>query len=190
MKVSIPSASQTVTDDTFYLTTTWFTFLQSVWRAIRGDLGLSLGGMLSVDTTPSSNSGTAETDLISYTLEKNSLTNDSDILEIDAWGIFAANVNNKTVKLHFGSQVILTTGAIAANDGTWSLKAKIIRKTNTTQEIVSEILSSNTSVSDSATRTAGTQDLSTSLVIRCTGTAGASSDITQYALKINLTPST
>lgn len=190
MIVSIPSASQSLSDKNGFTSTVWFTFFQSVWRAIRGDLGLSLGGMLNVNVTPASNSSTTETDLISYDLSENTLTNDSDILEIDAWGTFAANANNKTVKLYFGSQVILTTGAIAANDGTWSLKAKIIRKTNSTQEIVSEILSSNASVSDSATRTAGTQDLSTSLTIRCTGTGGASSDITQYALKINLTPST
>jgi len=74
--------------------------------------------------------------------------------------------------------------------GKTSHKAKIIRKTSATQEIVSEILSSNSSVVDSATRTAGTQDLTTALTIRCIGTGGASSDITQYALKINLTPST
>ena len=161
-----------------------------MWRAIRGDLDLSLGGMLSVSTTQASNSSTTATDLISYILPSDSLTNQGDILEIEAWGVYAANGNSKTIALAFGGQTILTTGAIAANDGTWSIKAKIIRKTATTQEIVSEILSSNTSVTDSATRTAGTQNLATNLTIRCIGTGGASSDITQYALKINLTPNT
>jgi hypothetical protein len=190
MRVAIPSASETITSETFFTTTSWFSFFQNVWRAIRGDLGLSLGGMLSVNTTSASNSLAAETDLIIYSLPKNTLTNNNDVLEIDAWGVYAANANNKTVKLYFGSQTLLTTGAIAANDGTWSLRAKIIRKTSTTQEIVSEILSSNGSVSDSATRTAGTQDLTTALTIRCTGQGTSSSDITQYALKINLTPNT
>jgi len=190
MRVAIPSASEAITSETFFSTTVWFSFFQNTWRAIRGDLGLSLGGMLNVNTTSVSNSSTGATDLITYSLPANSLTNDGDILEIDAWGTYAANANNKTVVLAFGGQTILTTGAIAANDGTWSMKAKIIRKTDSTQEIVSEILSSNTSVIDSATRTAGTQDLTTALTIRCIGTGGASSDITQYALKINLTPST
>ena len=63
-------------------------------------------------------------------------------------------------------------------------------KTSTTQEIISEILSSNNSVSDSATRTAGTQNLGTALTIKCTGTGVNSGDIIQYALKINLTPNT
>ncbi len=190
MKVAIPSAGEIITDESFLATTSWFTFFQNVWRAIRGGLGLSLGGMLSVNTTSVSNTSTGATDLITYSLAQNSLTNNGDILEIDAWGVYAANGNNKTIALAFGGQTILTTGAIAANDGTWSLKAKIIRKSATTQEIVSEILSSNTSVIDSATRTAGTQDLATTLTIRCIGTGGASSDITQYALKINLTPNT
>ena len=190
MKVAIPSASQAVTTETLNVTSSWFTFFENVWRAIRGDLGLSLAGMLHVDTTSATNSGAGATDLITYSLPADTLINQGDVLEIDAWGVYAANANNKTIVLAFGNQTILTTGAIAANDGTWSLKAKIIRKTSTTQEIVSEILSSNTSVSDSATRTAGTQNLATALTIRCIGTGGVGSDITQYALKINLTPST
>lgn len=190
MKVALPSASETIADETFFINTSWFSFFQSVWRAVRGDLGLSLSGMLSVNTTSVANAGGGATDLITYSLPINTLTNNGDILEIDAWGVYAANANNKTVVLAFGSQTIFTTGVIAANDGTWSLKAKIIRKTSTTQEIVSEMLSSNASVADSATRIAGTQDLTTTLIIRCIGTGVASSDVTQYALKINLTPST
>lgn len=190
MIVSLPSCSEPLGDAKFLATVSWFTFFQNVWRAIRGDLGISLGGMINVNTASVSNSLGSETDLITYSLSPNSLTNNGDILEIDAWGVYAANANNKTVKLVFGSQTILNTGAIAANDGTWSLKAKIIRKTNTTQEIVSEILSSNTSVIDSATRTAGTQDFTSSLIIKCTGQGIASSDVIQYALRINLTPNT
>jgi len=190
MKLGIPSASQLFTNDKFFINTTWFTFLQNVWRAIRGDLGLSLSGMLSVNTTSAGNVGVGEYDLITYTLAANNLTNNGDVLEIEAWGIYAANANNKTVKLAFGSQTILTTGVIAANDGTWSIKAKIIRKTETTQEIVTEILSSNSSVIDSATRTAGTQTLTSNITIKCTGTGVSDNDIVQYALKINLTPNT
>jgi len=188
MIVGIPSSGQPITNDTFYVDTVWFSFFQNVWKAIRGSLGISLTGMLSINTTSVSNVTTGETTLISYTSPSNTLTNLGDVLEIDAWGKYAANGNNKTVILYFGSQAILTTGAIAANDGTWSIKAKIIRTAASTQEIVSELLSSNSSVSDSATRTEGTQNLSTDLIIRCTGTGGASSDIIQYALKINLTP--
>lgn len=190
MKVAIPSAAEILTTETFNATPSWFTFFQNIWRAIRGDLGLNLSGMLSVNTAQAANSGAGETDLITYSLGANSLVNNGDILEIEAWGIYAANANNKTVKLVFGSQTILTTGAIAANDGSWKINATIIRESATTQEIVTQIISSNSSVADSTTRTAGTQDLATALTIKCTGTGTSSSDIIQYALKINLTPNT
>lgn len=190
MKVAIPNTTETITGETFYPTPSWFTFFQNVWRAIRGDLGLSLSGMLKVDTTSAENSGTGATDLITYSLPANSLTNDGDVLEIKAWGKYAANSNNKTVALAFGSQTILTTGIKSANDATWSIKATIIRTSESSQEIVSEIISSHASVLDSATRTAGTQTNAAALIIKCVGTGGATSDITQYALKINLTPNT
>ena len=189
MRIGIPSTTQPISTDSI-VNSVWFTFLQNVWRAIRGELNLSLGGMLNVNTTSVSNATTLETNLITYSLGANSLINQGDTLEIDAWGTYAANVNSKTVKLVFGSQTILTTGAIVTNDGSWSINAKIIMKTSTTQEIISSILSSNNSVSDSATRTAGTQDLGTALTIKCTGTGVNSGDIIQYALKINLTPNT
>ena len=166
MKVSIPNTTETITGEDFYPTPSWFTLFQSAWRAIRGDLGLSLSGMLKVDTTSAENSGTGATDLITYSLPANSLTNDGDILEIEVWGEYAANANNKTVVLAFGSQTILTTGSIGANNGTWSIKTTIIRTSASSQEIVSNILSSNSDVSDSATRNAGTQNTATALTIR------------------------
>lgn len=192
MRIGIPSTTQPISTDGI-VSSVWFTFLQNVWRAIRGDLNLSLGGMLNVNTTSVSNATTLETNLITYSLGANSLINQGDTLEIDAWGTYAANASSKTVKLVFGSQTILTTlttGAIAVNNGSWSINAKIIMKTSTTQEIISRIISSNNSVLDSATRTAGTQNLGTALTIKCTGTGVNSGDIIQYALKINLTPNT
>jgi len=189
MIFGIPSTTQAISDETFTISTSWFSFFQNLWRSTRAALDVRLGGVLNINTFSISNSGTSETDLISYTLFKNSLTTNGDLIEIDAWGIFASNANNKTVVLKFGSQTILTTGAIAANGGSWHISAKIIRTAATTQEILGEIISSNSTVSDSNTRTAGTQDLATDLVIKCTGTSDtASTDITQYSLIVKLTP--
>lgn len=184
----IPSANEIVLQNETVFNKVWFRFLESLNRATRIDQSLKLGGLLSQDTTSAANSGTGQTDLIDYTLKAKSLANNGDVLEIDAWGKYAANANNKTITLEFGGQVILTTGAIAANDGSWRIKAKIIRTAAATQEIIAEIISSNSSVADSVTRTAGTQTLSNDLTIKCTATGGASSDITQYALLINSTP--
>jgi len=185
--VAIPSSREIVLQEEVF-NKVWFSFLEEINRKARSDTQIKLGGLISSDTTSAANSGTGQTDLIGYDLAKNSLKNNGDILEIEAWGVYEANGNNKTITLEFGSQTILTTGAIAANDGSWRIKAKIIRTAAATQEIIAEIISSNASVSDSVTRTAGTQTLSNELTIKCTATGGASSDITQYALLINLTP--
>jgi predicted RecA/RadA family phage recombinase len=188
MQIAIPQASEPVTYETGNATTSWFSFFEKLFKIVGGNYGLTLGGNLNVNTTSASNIDAGETDLISYVLPANTMINAGDYLEIEAWGVFAANGNNKTVKLKFGSQTILTTGAVAANDGSWSIKAKILRLSASSQEIISEVISSNSSVADSATRTAGTQTLSNSNTITCTGTATTSADITQYALVVKLTP--
>jgi len=189
MIFGIPSTTETISDENSIISTPWFSFFQNLWRSTRASLDVRLGGVLNINTSSASNSGTAETDLISYTLFKNSLTTDGDLIEIDAWGTYVSNGNNKTVALKFGSQTLITTGAVAANGGSWHISAKIIRTAAATQEILGEIISSNSSVTDSNTRTAGTQDLATDLIIKCIGTSGtASSDITQYSLIVKLTP--
>ena len=189
MKLSFPNSSEIIANENLTPTTSWFTYFQDIWKMLSGGLSISIGGMLNINTTSANNVSTGATDLISYSLAP-FLKNNGDVLEIEAWGVYAANANNKTITLNFGGQTILTTGAIAANDGSWNIRATIIKKSATTQEIIASIISSNSSVFESATRTAGTQDLTIALVIKCVGTGGATNDITQHALKINLTPNT
>jgi len=184
--MAIPSSIESVLQGEVF-NKVWFRFFEEINKKTRSDTNIKLGGLINSDTTSSSNIGTGQTDLTEYNLAKNSLKNNGDVLEVEAWGIYAANGNNKTITLEFGSQTILTTGAIAANDGSWRIKAKIIKTAAATQEIIAEIVSSNASVSDSVTRTAGTQTMSNDLTIKCTATGGASSDITEHALLINLT---
>jgi len=186
-QIAIPSSREIVLEGEVFKRS-WFRYFEDVWRSISGGTNIKLGGLLNIDTTSQSNSSTSETDLIDYTLSAKQLRNNGDVIEIDSWGEYASNANNKTINLKFGSQTILTTGSIAANAGTWRIKAKIIRVTESTQEIISEIISSNSSVVESATRTAGTQDLTSDLVIKTTGQGGASNDITNYGLIINLYP--
>lgn len=183
-----PNSDQTVIGNGNLFTATWYVYLQAIFKAIRAKFKLNLSGIISVDTTAASNSGSGETDLITYTVTANTLENNGDIVSVKAWGVFAANANNKTLKLKFGSQTILTTGAVAANDGSWEINATIIRKTPTTQEITASITSSNTSITQSSTRTAGTQDLTTDVIIKCTGQGTSTTDLTEDALVIGLTP--
>ena len=185
--MNIPSSREKVLKKDVF-DKTWFRYFENIYRAIRGGTNIKLGGLLDIDTTSASNSGVGATDLIEYELSGNSLNTTGDVLEIEAWGVWAANGNTKTITLDFGGQTILSTGAVAANAGSWRIKGKVVRTAAATQEIIAEIISSNSSVVDSTTRTAGTQTLSDDLTIKCTATGGASDDITQYALLINLFP--
>jgi len=186
MIISLPDSGEIIATEDQILTTSWFTYFQDIWQAIRGGLGISIGGTISTNTTLAANSGSGETTMMSYTVTP--MKNNGDDISIKAWGIYAANANNKTISLKFGSQTILTTGAIAANDGSWQIEATIIRTAAATQEIIATIISSNTGVVESATRTAGTQTLTASNDLIITGQGTSSSDIIQYALVVKLTP--
>lgn len=188
MKVSLPNANEIIATEDQLITSSWFTFFQDVWKAIRGGLGISIGGTISTNTTSAANSGSGETTMMTYTVTP--MLNDGDEIYVKAWGTYAANANNKTIKLKFGSQTILTTGAISANDGSWQIEASIIRTAAATQEIIATITSSNTSVVESATRTAGAQNLATDNALLITGQGTSTNDIVQNAMLVKLTPNT
>lgn len=188
MKLSFPSSSEIIADEAGLPTRSWFAYFQELWKYLSGGLGISIGGILNINTAAVANSGSGATNLISYDLAANYLIADGDLLEVEAWGIYAANANNKTVALSFGSQTILTTGAVAANSGSWYIKARIIKTAAATQEIIAQIISSNSGIAESATRTAGTQTLTSSNTIKCVGTGGATNDIIEYGMIIKLFP--
>lgn len=185
---SIPSVTEPISYENGKITNSWFTFLERLFKITGGNYGITLTGNLDANTTTVANSGSSETDLITYSLPADALVNDGDVLEVKAWGTYAANANNKTLKLKFGSQTILNTGSIAANSGSWEINATIVRISQNSQEISATIVSGNTSVVSSSTRTNGTQNLSTELNIRCTGQGSSSNDITEYCQIIKLTP--
>lgn len=185
MQIAIPSATEPVVYQEGKATNSWFTFFENAFRIVGGNYGITLTGNLNLNTTSASNSGSGETDLISYTLPADTLVNDGDEVIIKVSGKYAANANNKTVKLYFGNQVIFNTGAVAANNTGWVINATIVRTSATTQEIEASAIFNN---SASATRTAGTQTLSSSNVIKCTGQGSANNDITQYISITKLTP--
>lgn len=135
-----------------------------------------------VDTTSIGNIGTGEDTLISYSINSNTLGTDNNYLEVSAWGTVAANANNKTIKLKLGSTTLLTTGAVAANSGSWAITSTIVRIGESTQQCISSIASDNSLILDSSSFIVATEDLSTSLDIFCTGEATTNDDIIQKGL--------
>lgn len=115
--------------------------------------------------------GTSEQTLYTYTLPANTLANAGDSLRVECSAATAANANNKTLKLYFGASVISTPTA-ALNAQNVYLTYTVTRGASATaQAFVGNGMSGTGSITPVAVvNTAGTDDMSTALVIKCTGT--------------------
>ena len=184
MKINLPSTETSITSKG-KLTIVWYTLFANIIKRLLGNQDAFFGGVINNDITPSTNSGASPTDLITYTLGENALKTTTDYVEIEAFGIFAANGNNKSISLIFGSTTIFSISPTAINGGSWSLKAKIIRRSSTTQEIIVDGNGTN-SVLIKTDYTAGTENLANDLVIKVSATGIATNDITQKNLTIKL----
>lgn len=187
--ISFPNLNSSVVNKEGKFIPVWIRFFQDLWRRVGGQRDLKLGGVLSNDIEEvGTTAGTGTDDLMTYTLAANSLNTTGDYLEIIAFGTLASNNNSKTISLNFGSQAIYTTNANNANGGAWYFKALIFRDSSSTQKIIVTIHSSSNQLQNddpySANYTAGTQDLTASQIIKCTGGGLSEDDIIQQAMII------
>jgi len=118
-------------------------------------------------TTGCTNAGTDDT-LISYALPANALNANYKGLEIQAWGTTAANANNKTVKLFVGGTTLVSSGALALNNKDWMASGTYIRYGAATEDALG-IYWNSTPTTVGPTRTAATDDTTTSLTVKVTG---------------------
>ena len=166
----------------------WNKFFNNVATKIGSSKSYALGGRLTSNTTAVGNVGSGADTLITYSLEANILNNVGDTLEITAFGSQAANANNKTIKLVFGSTELFTTGAVASNGKDWRIDCTIIRTAAATQECITSFSGDTVLVTQIADYVTGTEDFTTSLAIKCTGEATTTDDIIQKGLIIKFFP--
>lgn len=188
-KASLPHANNPVLmgrEETH--TKPWSRFFEELRVRIGADKDYSLGGILSVDTASVGNVGTGEDDLISYSLQKNVVSNLQDKIEIEAFGTFANNSNNKTVKLIFGSTTLFSTGAVAFQNQDWCLRSSIIRTGSSTQKCITTFYTDYADITNIIDYVSGTEDFTTALTIKCTGQATSDNDIVQEGLSVKLFP--
>ncbi len=161
-----------------------------LWTRVGGSDLYSLGGQLYSSMTPVGNITSDEDTLITYTLPKNTLHNDTDVLEIVVFGITAANGNDKTIKLILGSTTLFSTGVVAFNNKPWCIRAEVTRTGAATQVSIATFNGDFALLTNTATYVAGTEDFTTNLVIKCTGTSGSSTtdDVIQKGLIVKLFP--
>jgi len=184
MKLSLPATEVDITSKD-KVTVSWRTLFADMSKRLLGNQDAIFGGVINNDITSSANSGGGATDLITYTLGANALKTTADYIEVEAFGIFAANANNKSISLIFGSTTIYSISPTAINGGSWSLRAKIIRVTSATQEIIVEGNGTN-SVLIKTSYTAGAENLTTDLIVKVSATGVATDDIVQKNLTIKL----
>ena len=139
---------------------------------------------LNAQTGPISSSGSAETNLVTYTLDPGTLGKLTSSILIFASGKTAANANNKTIKLIFGSTTLFTSGALALNNKDWTLQAELIYNGGSSQISWAQFQSSGSAAI--ITTTTATEAFATSQVLKITGTGTATSDIDIYSWKLIL----
>jgi hypothetical protein len=147
---------------------------------------MEAGGVSIVDTTATGNIGAGEDDLITYTLPLDSLDRDGAFIEIEVFGTFASNANNKRVRLYFGSTVVYDTTSVAANSGSWIIKSRVIRTSSSSQKAITEIISNNILIVNGSSYTTPSEVLTGNVNIRCTGEAVANDDVVQEGLIVKL----
>ncbi len=132
---------------------------------------LKVPGLMYVNSSTVSNSGTGETDLFSYTFPANSFgTNDT--IDFQIMLVLAANSNSKTVKLYIGttSVTILST---TNNGNIYSCPATLKKRTGVNLQTL-WTFDARTLVT---TQTSLSEDMTSNLVIKITGQGSTTSDI-------------
>lgn len=154
-----------------------------------GDVVIAMGtgsgtakapGVANVNTTAVGNVTVGEDDLITYSLPANSLSANGKGVKIKVWGTTVNNVNAKTIKLYFGTQIILTTSLAVSLAGFWYAEAIVIRSGASTQDIIANLNTNTATVAVVDQEiTAGTQTDTAAITIKCTGEAVDTNDIVQ-----------
>ena len=142
-------------------------------------------GKANANVTAVGNVGVGEDDLITYSLPANSLSANGKGVKIKAWGTTVNNVNAKTLKVYFGSQVILTNSLAVSLAGFWYAEAIVIRSGASTQDIIANLNTNTATVAVVDQEiTAGTQTDTAAITIKCTGEAVDNNDIVQEGLLV------
>jgi hypothetical protein len=93
-----------------------------------------VGAVIAHNITDAPTVGTALETLYTFAIEANTLANDGESIEIDVALTTAANANNKTATIAFGGTTMVSTGAIAANAETITMRCHIYRTGAATQK--------------------------------------------------------
>lgn len=139
---------------------------------------------IAAQTGPVSNTGSAETDLMSTVIDQGTMTALGQSILIFAAGKTNANANNKTLKLVLGSTTFFTSGALAMNNIDWTFQGEVVFNGGSSQIVWGQFLRNGSSPIINVGTT--TEAWTSNLTLKLTGTGTATGDISSYWWKLLL----
>lgn len=132
------------------------------------------------------NSATAsETDLHAYSIAANTLLADHDSIEATFTVSFAANGNNKRLRVYWGTTTIYDSTALAINNGVAKVTVEIYRTGASAERCTVTVQSSNATLPSTAVYTTATENTASPLTLKITGTAPtANNDVVGLVSKV------
>jgi hypothetical protein len=149
----------------------------------------TVAGGINAQSSAVANSGGAETNLMSYTLQANHFNVNNKAINIKAWGTLAANANSKTIRFYVGATLVLTFNT-SASDLNWKADIWLIRSSATAGKAMSRIEvgpKTDSPITDNRLQHEGAiaHTWTSSALLRFTGQGVASSDIVQDMMVIS-----
>lgn len=163
---------------------TWTTSLNKSEVVLSTKAGSSttyakVGGIIDVNSTAVGNVGVGEDDLITFSVPASTLNTNGDSIEFEMAGSYAANANNKQVKIKYGATTMFASGALAINNGAWSCKGRIVRTGAATQLYYIQFFTDNALLVASTKQGTAAETLSGAVTLKATGEATSNNDIQQ-----------
>lgn len=151
-------------------------------------VGVSLGGTLAVSNNAIASAGASETNLITYSVPANTLTNNGDRLKFRFSGRFASTANAKDMKVVWGSETILDTSSKIVNSGAWTIEGEIIRTGNTAQTASAEFHGAGVTLFTTASAVDLAQTNGIATILKMTSTAAGGGDVTNRTMTVEYWP--
>ena len=128
---------------------------------------------------------TTDDTLFTYSLPASSLDVAGRTLRVRAFGQFAGNTHNKTVKIFFGTSIVLTSGVVTTSGLGWTAEL-MIGKTGSNTQIAGGFVASGATLVTPVVLT-GTETDTNAVAIKVTGassTTGAANDVVGYGMVV------
>lgn len=135
-----------------------------------------------------STAGGADTTLFSQSIQAGSLAVAGDGIAFEVSVIYAANANNKRLRINLGSTTMWDTGSFAINGGSTTILGKILRITASSQRYHLAIHSTSTALLGLSVAGATTENLANALNLSIIGNGTNLGDISGWLFHVGYTP--